>query len=177
MSNDNDMIFLLLPFLDDDISIIQYEKNETTQNVEYMIINLKNVRKHFLNKIPQNYMTKAKFEIQNVINDFVGLSFFLGNDYINMFDEIANCYQPFDAIIETYVNLNLKGSRYIYLTYRGSFDKQILKRFVLNLSTNIKKKTKIKYQFIYQNSGRCSTKYDKCTKLELFILFIWNDII
>ena len=92
------------------------------------------------------------------MNDFVSLSFFLGNDYIGQFEEIEQVRNSFEKIIVTYISLNSSGSRYIYITYNGTFDKQIFQRFVLALSTKFSGAQRQKQPQINFNGKRSRTK-------------------
>lgn len=137
LSNDFDIIFLLIPIIDEDFSIIRVHRNNVNQKIQYSIINLKEVRDNFLSKIPIQCFSKFNFDLQKVTIDFVVLSFFLGNDYIQCFKEISDCPNAYDVILESYACLNSTGSRYIYLIYNGTIDKQILERFIVSLASKI----------------------------------------
>lgn len=165
ISNDNDLIFLLLQFINIDISILKIFIDEKTKNIKYYIINIAQVREYFLNKIHQNMNPNiTNVDIEKLIRDIIGISFFLGNDYVKCFDEIEKCYNVFDIILDAYGEINSKSQySYRFLTNGNSFINENLQLFILHLSS----KLKIKYeQRCKQRQMHKQSKQKSKTKIE-----------
>lgn len=165
ISNDNDLIFLLLQFINNDISVIKVFIDEKTKNIKYYIINIAQVREYFLNKIHQNMNPNiTNVDIEKLIRDIIGLSFFLGNDYVKCFDEIEKCYNVFDIILDAYGEMNSKSQySYRFLTNGNSFINENLQLFILHLSS----KLKIKYEHrCKQRQMHKQSKQKSKTKIE-----------
>ena len=138
ISNDNDLIFLLLQFIDEDFSIIKIDINEKTKKATYYIVSIKEVREFFFNRIHQN-CHRNDFDVERLSMDIIALSFFLGNDYVECFDEIYHCHNAFDLILDSYGQMNSRSScAYHYLTDGCSFNAANLKAFATNLVSKLK---------------------------------------
>lgn len=135
VSNDNDLIFLSLQFIDENFYIIKFWENNGRTNFDY--VDITEVRRYFLNLI-YNPFGNDKYGYNNdidegkVIDDIVALSFLLGNDFIPPFPEIeSNDVNSFQKLLNIYVSMNANNrSHYKYLIDDDAFNVSTLNEFV-----------------------------------------------
>lgn len=135
VSNDNDLIFLALQFMDERFYIIKIFEFNQEETIEFVDISI--VRRHFLNMVYNpfgntNYGYNNNIDEKRVINDVIALSFLLGNDFIPSFPEIESFdVRSFQRLLNTYVSMNNNNKTdYIYLIDNDVFDVKSLKLFV-----------------------------------------------
>lgn len=135
VSNDNDLIFLALQFVDENFYIIKIFEFNNEEKIEYVDISI--VRRHFLNMVYNpfgntNYGYNNDVDEKRVINDVIALSFLLGNDFIPSFPEIESFdVRSFQKLLNTYVSMNNNNKTdYTYLIDNDVFDVKSLKLFV-----------------------------------------------
>lgn len=139
-SQDNDLVFLALQFIDEDFFIAR-KFNE--------IIDISEIRKYFFNKFynPQIGLEKfspKEFDEQKLINDIIALSFLLGNDFIPSIrgvSENLHAYvaADFDNLFKAYFAINYSktgnsDAPFKYLIEHNCFNVEVLKQLILNFS-------------------------------------------
>lgn len=138
ISNDNDVIVLLLQFVDYDFSVIKINFDEKTNQPTYYVVDIQKVRDYFIARV-HHICGMNDFLIERTTNDIIFLSFFLGNDYVECFKEIDECEDAFDIMIDSYCQMNSSRScPYRYLTDGPSFINANLKCFISILITKLK---------------------------------------
>lgn len=145
VSNDNDLIFLLLQFYYEDISVITVNKKHCTNQFVYEIVSIIEVRHHIVKKIvSMNW--KIAIDMKKLMSDIILISFMLGNDYVQRFEEINGVDNAFDIIINAYNQLNTSiiSVRYVYLSDSIKCNGPLLKQFVRNLNGQIKMVKKLR---------------------------------
>lgn len=136
VSNDNDLIFLSLQFLDEKFYIIKIFEFNNEEKIEFVDISA--VRHYFLNSVYQQVKNKNNFNDEKIINDIISLSFLLGNDFIPPFPEIESVdVRSFQRLLNSYSALNNNNdTKYNYLIEKDSFNVDCLRRFISILFRN-----------------------------------------
>lgn len=148
-SNDNDLIFLTLQFIDENFYVVKYDK-ETPDT--FYIVDISALRNSLLNEIKKN--VGKQFDDKRVIDDVIALSFILGNDFIPHFPDVVNDSQTFDQLLNSYCQMNQqsKKTKYHYLINNDSFNVSILKRIVSIYFQNLDQNNSDNYHFVNLNN-------------------------
>ncbi|KAK8880678.1 5'-3' exoribonuclease 1 [Tritrichomonas musculus] len=138
VSNDNDVIFLLLQFADYDFSVVRVVADEETNLPAFYIVDIQKVRDYFMGRVHRN-CGRNDFSVERATSDVIALSFFLGNDFVGCFSEIEKCHDAFDGIVGSCCQMNSSRScPYRHLTDGSSFVDANLKTFFAYLVARLK---------------------------------------
>lgn len=156
-SNDNDLIILLLQYIDTKFFVVFDDGNN-----KYSYIDISKVRNYFLNLIIQN---NIEFDQFRVIDDFICLSFFLGNDYIPKFEDIKtdkeNIVSTFDNLIEKYRKISQSNKRYQYLIEDFALNIPMLKSIFSSFFDTQINNPEIQKQYLNTNEGKPTEKKEQ----------------
>jgi 5'-3' exonuclease len=150
---DADLIFLALSTNSDKIYLLR-EANEINKNESYEVLNYVSInimRKCIVDTITESLHKENedsmncdeiklggfKLNPDNVVNDFIFMCYFLGNDFLPHIPSLEICHNGIDTLITNYVStmhkLLLENNKLVYLL-ENDINMDFLKLFMSNIS-------------------------------------------
>ena len=149
------------------------EYNIENLNSEFVYLDINKLKKYLVKDIKKDFI---KLSNQNIINDYIFLCFFIGNDFIHNTPCINIRYNGLDNLLNIYNLLQEENGGIYYLIYDNKLDlnnfkKIIYKLFlkenellenILNIRSKQHKKFKNIYHDIYHSyfNNECLDKYN-----------------
>jgi 5'-3' exonuclease len=115
-----------------------YNLKKQYENYEFLIINIDNLRKGFYNDITKSMPTGTVFDAEKILNDYIFLTFLVGNDFVLSMHFLKMRERGLDTIIAIYNDV--KKTRidhlviYDYIdepTINTEFFKELMKQIAL----------------------------------------------
>ena len=107
------------------------EYNIEELNSEYVYLDINRLKKYLIQDIKKDYIYLPN---QNIINDYIFLCFFIGNDFIHNSPCINIRYGGLDNLLNIYNELQEDHAGLFYLIYNNKLDLENFKKFIQKLS-------------------------------------------
>ena len=107
------------------------EYNIEELDSEYIYLDINLLKKYLVQDIKKDFI---KLSNQNIINDYIFLCFFIGNDFIHNSPCINIRYNGLNNLLEIYNQLHEEHAGIFYLIYNNKLDLDNFKRFIHKLS-------------------------------------------
>ena len=161
---DADLIMLSLISTSENIYLLRERTEYNIENIdsEFIYLDIKQLKKQIINKIKPKYY---KLDNKTLINDYIFICFFIGNDFIQHTPSINIRYNGLEELLDVYNLLNERYAGIFYLTDTSTKDILIMssfKEFIYELSLNedkriknimdIRSKQEHKYKRMYDNA-------------------------
>ena len=132
------------------------EYNIEELDSEYVYLDINRLKKYLVQDIKKDYIYLPN---QNIINDYIFLCFFIGNDFIHNSPPINIRYGGLDNLLNIYNELQEDHAGLFYLIYNNKLDLENFKKFIQKLSLkeneylekilNIRSKQEKKFKNLY----------------------------
>ena len=132
------------------------EYNIEELDSEHVYLDINTLKKYLVKDIKKDYVYLPN---QNIINDYIFLCFFIGNDFIHNSPCINIRYGGLDNLLNIYNELQEDHAGLFYLIYNNKLDLENFKKFIQKLSLkeneyldkilNIRSKQEKKFKNIY----------------------------
>ena len=107
------------------------EYNIEELDSEYIYLDINRLKKYLVQDIKKDYIYLPN---QNIINDYIFLCFFIGNDFIHNSPSINIRYGGLDNLLNIYNELQEEHAGLFYLIYNNKLDLENFKKFIQKLS-------------------------------------------
>jgi len=107
------------------------EYNIEELDSEYVYLDINRLKKYLVQDIKKDFIYLPN---QNIINDYIFLCFFIGNDFIHNSPCINIRYGGLDNLLNIYNELQEDHAGLFYLIYNNKLDLENFKRFIHKLS-------------------------------------------
>jgi 5'-3' exoribonuclease 2 len=107
------------------------EYNIEELDSEYVYLNINRLKKYLVKDIKKDFIYLPN---QNIINDYIFLCFFIGNDFIHNSPCINIRYGGLDNLLNIYNELQEDHAGLFYLIYNNKLDLENFKKFIQKLS-------------------------------------------
>ena len=171
LKNNNNSDINIIHGLDADLIMLSMIRNNniyllrerTEYNIEeldseYIYLDINLLKKYLIKDIKKDYIYLPN---QNIINDYIFLCFFIGNDFIHNTPSINIRYGGLDNLLNIYNELQQEDAGLFYLIYNNKLDLLRFKRFIkklykkedeyLNKILFIRDKQQYKFKTMYQD--------------------------
>ena len=107
------------------------EYNIEELDSEYIYLDINRLKKYLVQDIKKDYIYLPN---QNIINDYIFLCFFIGNDFVHNSPCINIRYGGLDNLLNIYNELQEEHAGLFYLIYNNKLDLENFKKFIQKLS-------------------------------------------
>ena len=107
------------------------EYNIEELDSEYVYLDINRLKKYLVQDIKKDFIYLPN---QNIINDYIFLCFFIGNDFIHNSPSINIRYGGLDNLLNIYNELQEDHAGLFYLIYNNKLDLENFKKFIQRLS-------------------------------------------
>jgi len=144
------------------------EYNIEELDSEYVYLDINRLKKYLVQDIKKDFIYLPN---QNIINDYIFLCFFIGNDFIHNSPCINIRYGGLDNLLNIYNELQEDHAGLFYLIYNNKLDLENFKRFIQKLSL---KENEYLDKILYIRSKQ--EKKFKNLYLDIYNKYIENDL-
>ena len=144
------------------------EYNIEELDSEYVYLDINRLKKYLVQDIKKDFVYLPN---QNIINDYIFLCFFIGNDFIHNSPCINIRYGGLDNLLNIYNELQEDHAGLFYLIYNNKLDLANFKKFIQKLSL---KENEYLDKILYIRSKQ--EKKFKNLYLDIYNKYIQNDL-